>query len=118
MELIQTHLSQRPSEIVERFKFCQSVKHLDLDKAIEIASALKVAKKNARDVQKAQHSSHTTAMPVGVNQVMKKEKDISTPRSNGRSDVTVVMESTDRKTVDTGIKDVFPVENGTRISDV
>ena len=136
-ELMQTHLSPRPSEFVERFKFYKrlqvpnesvvqymselrrlapqpqdcnfeatqnkmlrdifvigvtnegirrtllAVKDLDLDKAIEIASALEVAPKNARDIKKAQHTSHTTALAVGVNQVMNKDKGKSTPRPNG-----------------------------------
>ena len=60
-----------------------AVKDLDLDKAKEIASALEVASKNARDIQKAQHSSHTTALAVGVNQMMNKDKGKSTPRPNG-----------------------------------
>ena len=60
-----------------------AVKDLDLDKVIEIASALEVATKNARDIQKAQHISHTTALAVGVNQVINKDKGKSTPRPNG-----------------------------------
>ena len=56
-------------------------KNLDLDKAIEIA--LEVATKNARDIEKEQHSSHTTALAVCVNLVMNKDKGKLTPRPNG-----------------------------------
>ena len=123
---METYFNQRPSEIVERFKFSKrkqmpnesvaqymselrvlaqdcnfeatqnkmlrdifvigvtnkeiqrkllAVKDLDLDKAMEIASAFKVTTKNARDIQKAQHSSHTIALAVGVNHVMNKDKN-------------------------------------------
>ena len=90
---------------------------MDLDKAVEIASALEVATKNARDIQKAQHSSHTIAL---ANQVMNKDKGKSTPRPNGTPQPKFGNKGqkvkcyrcggVDRNTVDTGIKDVFPVE--------
>ena len=43
-----------------------AVKNLDLDKSVDIASALKVATKNAKDIQKEKHSTHTTALAIGV----------------------------------------------------
>ena len=92
-----------------------AVKELDFDKTLEVAT------NNAKDTQTAQHSSHTIALVVGVTQVMNKDKgkslqdqmvyrSQSSERKDRRSNVAVVVESTDRKTIDIGIKDIFPLK--------